>query len=338
MGFLKKAFKKFADKVGGDDDDDGDGGDEIITRDQFEESKPDEMRKDIRMISGCEDVQTSADVSNVGSFNLPDPAGRAGGACTSTLLKLLYADEQELDEDLTFTEVLDKMREHLDEDGYTQIPQLSSMNPIDMDAKFDLVPDHYTGTKRAVMIGINYVGDDPGELSGCHNDVLNMMNYITNCHGFEEENIVVLMDDGENIRPTYRNIINAYKRVISESEPGDSIFLHYSGHGTKIRDDDDGEEEDGYDEALCPVDYPSAGVIRDDDLYDIIVKGVSQGVFVVSLMDCCHSGSILDLPYMFKADGSQTEMKLDPGLNLAALVEKICGELGPMGDLLQMFL
>ena len=38
------------------------------------------------MISGCEDSQTSADVSNVSSFQLPDPKGRAGGACTSALL------------------------------------------------------------------------------------------------------------------------------------------------------------------------------------------------------------------------------------------------------------
>jgi hypothetical protein len=30
------------------------------------------------MISGSEDKQTSADVSNVGSFQLPDPQGRAG--------------------------------------------------------------------------------------------------------------------------------------------------------------------------------------------------------------------------------------------------------------------
>jgi hypothetical protein len=33
------------------------------------------------------------------------------------------------------------------------------MNPIDMNTKFDLVPDTATGTKRAVMIGINYVGE-----------------------------------------------------------------------------------------------------------------------------------------------------------------------------------
>lgn len=42
------------------------------------------------MISGSEDKQTSADVSNVGSFQLPDPHGKAGGACTSTLLKVLH--------------------------------------------------------------------------------------------------------------------------------------------------------------------------------------------------------------------------------------------------------
>lgn len=51
-------------------------------RDQFEESKPDVLQADIRMISGCEDQQTSADVSSVQDFQLPDPAGRAGGACT----------------------------------------------------------------------------------------------------------------------------------------------------------------------------------------------------------------------------------------------------------------
>ena len=51
------------------------------------------------------------------------------------------------------------MREHLGKNSYTQIPQLSSMNPIDVNSKFDLVPDTATGTRRAVMIGINYVGE-----------------------------------------------------------------------------------------------------------------------------------------------------------------------------------
>ena len=242
------------------------------------------MKKDIRMISGCEDAQTSADVSNVRNFQLPDPAGRAGGACTSTLLSILYADEQVPEDDLSYTEVLTKMRASLSQGGYTQIPQLSSFNPIDVNTDFDLVPPTATGTRRAVMIGINYVGHNPGELSGCHNDVLNMKKYIMNVHGFEEENITVLMDDGEHPEPTAENMIAAYKKVIAESESGDAIFLHYSGHGTKLRDDDHGEEADGYDEALCPLDYQEAGMIRDDDLYDILVKGMADGVHMVSLV------------------------------------------------------
>ena len=114
----------------------------------------------------------------------------------------MYADEQVPEEDLSFTEVLDQMRSNLKRGGYSQIPQLSSMNPIDVSHKFDLVPDAATGKKRAVMIGINYVGDSPGELSGCWNDVLNMKKYIMDVHGFEEDNIVVLMDDGQHTEPT----------------------------------------------------------------------------------------------------------------------------------------
>ena len=71
-----------------------------MSTEQFERSKPAELKKDIRMISGCQDKQTSADVSNVLNFQLPDPAGRAGGACTSTLLKILYADERVPEDDL----------------------------------------------------------------------------------------------------------------------------------------------------------------------------------------------------------------------------------------------
>lgn len=331
MGFFNDLKNSAAQKikeelgVGGDDGDDTCRSGQMTTE-EYETNKPDELRKDIRMISGCEDRQTSADVSNVSSFQLPDPAGHAGGACTSTLLNILYADEQVPEEDLSFTEVLEKMRERLSEDGYTQIPQLSSMNPIDVESKFDLVPDTATGTRRAVMIGINYVGDCPGELSGCWNDVLNMKKYIMDVHGFEEENIVILMDDGENIEPNAENIINAYQQVVAESEEGDAIFLHYSGHGTKLRDDS-GDEDDGYDEALVPRDYQENGMIVDDDLYEMVVKALPDGVHLISLMDCCHSGSILDLPYIFKGDGSQTEMILDPELNLDAFIEQLTGKL-----------
>ncbi|KAL7448687.1 hypothetical protein ACHAWC_000838, partial [Mediolabrus comicus] len=126
--------------------------------------------------------------------------------------------------------------------------------------------------------------------------------------------------------PTKANIIDAYKTVIDQAEDGDAIFLHYSGHGTKLRDDD-GDEGDGYDEALVPRDFQTSGMIRDDDLYDILIKNLPEGVHMVSLMDCCHSGTIMDLPYIFKGDGTQTEMILDPEMNLDAFIEQITGKL-----------
>ena len=75
---------------------------------------------DVRLISGCKDEQTSADVSNVESFQLPDPAGKAGGACTSAMLQVLYADHSDTSEDLTFEEVILKIRDNLEE-NFSQV-------------------------------------------------------------------------------------------------------------------------------------------------------------------------------------------------------------------------
>ena len=152
---------------------------------------------EIRMISGCKDAQTSADVSDVASFQLPDPAGRAGGALTSSLLKVfwqmekcyfqrwphllallsfvshrshhfilscyliskvLYADQRKPDVDLSFQELLLKVRDVISEGEFEQIPQLSSSRPLDITHPFEIVPEGSTGVRRALLIGINYVG------------------------------------------------------------------------------------------------------------------------------------------------------------------------------------
>lgn len=107
---------------------------------------------EIRMISGCRDEQTSADVSNVASFSLPDPAGRAGGALTSALLNVTYADHKNTGADLSYSETLLQVRDQLKKKGFEQIPQLSSSRPMSVDAKFDLVPENMSGTRRAVMM------------------------------------------------------------------------------------------------------------------------------------------------------------------------------------------
>lgn len=147
-----------------------------------------------------------------------------------------------------------------------------------------------------------------------------MIEYIKDCHGFEDENITILMDDGEHTPPTSANIMAAYKKIVKDAQPGDAIFCHYSGHGCSIKDDER-EEADGKDEALCPVDYQKAGVIRDDDVYDTLVAPMPKGVLLTCVMDCCHSGTILDLPYSFLADGQQQTMELDQDFEFGPLIE-----------------
>ena len=155
--------------------------------------------------------------------------GQSGGACTSALLKVLYADHKDTGKDLSFVEVLTSMRQFLRGQKYTQIPQLSSSRKLDMQEKFAIVPpSDSSGSRRALLIGINYVGQQ-GQLSGCHNDVGNIKDYLMDAHGFKNEDITVLMDDGQHVNPTFDNIIAAFRTLVSQTEAGDCAFLHYSG-------------------------------------------------------------------------------------------------------------
>lgn len=293
---------------------------------QFDDMAVKAFPAEFQMISGCHDSQTSADVSNLNSqFTLPNPQGRAGGACTAALLQTLYdAHNNGTFHSMSWVTLLRSMRQNLLNKGFDQVPQLTSSRLIDVNKPLKITNDTSSyGTKRAVMIGINYVGQQ-GQLSGCHNDVKNMLEYLKSHQGFEDRNITVLMDDGYHHEPTYHNIMDAYRTVVRESAAGDSVFLHYSGHGGRVRDTS-GDEDDGYDETLIPVDYQRSGQIVDDDLCDQLVKAMPQGVLVTSLMDCCHSGTVLDLPYRFTADGDAMvrEQSFDFG-DIAGVALAVC--------------
>jgi hypothetical protein len=55
------------------------------------------------------------------------------------------------------------------------------------------------------------------------------------------------------------------------------------------------------------------------DLLRIFVKPLKAGVQVTVLMDCCHSGTVLDLPYRFSADDSQ--MRMNKGFSMQGLAD-----------------
>jgi hypothetical protein len=226
-------------------------------RETFAQNAKKAIPASIRMISGCHDSQTSADVSKISSqFQLPNPAGRSGGACTAALLQVLYESHEQGRDDISWVGLLREMRIVLDGRGFKQIPQLTSSRIIDVHDPFAITPTdgsfkRKSNTQRALLIGINYTGQK-GQLSGCHNDVNNVAKYLMDVQGFRKENVTILMDDGIHKTPTKSNILTAYERLVRECRKGDVVFCHYSGHGGRLVDNG-GDEEDGYDETLIPV-------------------------------------------------------------------------------------
>ncbi|KAG7089544.1 Ca(2+)-dependent cysteine protease [Marasmius oreades] len=166
------------------------------------------------------------------------------------------------------------------------------------------------GKKKALCIGINYIGRS-GELSGCINDAQNMSRFLCTHFGYKKEDIVMLTDDAPNPRqrPTGQNIIQAMQWLVRGAAPNDSLFFHYSGHGGQTKDLD-GDEEDGSDEVIYPLDHEANGHIVDDIIHDILVKPLPPGCRLTAIFDSCHSGSAMDLPYIYSTEGKIKEPNL----------------------------
>ncbi|CAJ0837868.1 12340_t:CDS:2 [Entrophospora sp. SA101] len=136
-----------------------------------------------------------------------------------------------------------------------------------------------SGKKKSLLIGINYY-NTPYALKGCINDVQNIKKFIINTYGFSESNMLIMTDDqlDPSKIPTRENLLNAMKWLVSGAQKDDS------GHGGQLADST-GDEEDGFDETIMPVDFQT------------------KGVRLTVVFDCCHSGTVLDLPYVYSTRG-----------------------------------
>jgi len=90
-------------------------------------------------------------------------------------------------------------------------------------------------------------------------------------------------------RATKAAIINGFKWLIKGAKKGDVLVFHYSGHGSQVADVS-GDELDGKDETICPHDFATAGMIKDDDFRGLL-SGLPAGVNLDIILDSCHSGT-----------------------------------------------
>ncbi|KAL9128424.1 MAG: hypothetical protein Q9175_007527, partial [Cornicularia normoerica] len=188
-----------------------------------------------------------------------------------------------------------------------------------------------TSVQIRLITRINYFGQK-GQLRGCINDVKNMSTYLNGNFGYAREDMVILTDDQQNpmSQPTRLNILRAMHWLVKDAKPNDSLFFHYSGHGGQTPDKD-GDEDDGYDEVIYPVDFRQTEHIVDDEMHRIMVQSLMPGVRLTAIFDSCHSGSALDLPYIYSTQGVLKEPNLakEAGQGLLSIVSQYArGDIG----------
>ncbi|XP_059446491.1 metacaspase-1-like [Corylus avellana] len=118
------------------------------------------------------------------------------------------------------------------------------------------------------------------------------------------ESSIVGEEEGPAFCPTKKNIQEALKWLVEGSESGDSLVFYFSGHGLR-QPDFNNDERDGFDETICPVDFVQEGMILDNDINSTIVRPLKKGVTLHAIVDACHSGTILDLEYIYNPKTSK---------------------------------
>ncbi len=153
---------------------------------------------------------------------------------------------------------------------------------------------------HALLIGI---GDYPAEGGwkkiSSSND-LDVISQSLQNRGVPAADIATLSDAAA----TRDGILNAFRHdFLDKLRPGDVAYFQFSGHGQQVIDEPDGDELDGFDEAIVPYDSPmkfEAGVnegqklIRDDELSGLLTEArrrIGPRGNLVVVLDACHSGT-----------------------------------------------
>jgi len=177
-------------------------------------------------------------------------------------------------------------------------------------------------SQRALCVGIN---DYPGtnmDLAGCVNDARDWQ-ALLETRGYHVDAI----HDGDATRA---RIVEALTSIIGSATDGDSVVFAFAGHGSWLPDTN-GDEPDGRDEMMCPVDVMQEQYLLDDDLNKIFIAK-RPGVRLYVIADCCNSGSVVRYaapggtpmkarflpPYAFARGNPRFERAIDRASNAPA--------------------
>ena len=152
--------------------------------------------------------------------------------------------------------------------------------------------------KRAFLVGISHY--DTALTSYQWNNIngvedVNLLSPILKKQGFA---LTTLLDE----QATYQNITTQLSSFTSKTRKGDIVYLHFSTHGQPV-EDLNGDEDDGWDEAIIPIDahklyrkgvYEGKKHLLDDQLNQYVKKireKIGPTGFLYVIIDACHAGT-----------------------------------------------
>lgn len=152
--------------------------------------------------------------------------------------------------------------------------------------------------KRAFMVGISHydtalTGYQWNNINGVED--VNLLTPVLKKQGFV---ITALLNE----QATFDNITRQLSLFVDKTKKGDIAYLHFSTHGQPI-EDLNGDEDDGWDEAIVPIDafkmykkgkYEGKRHFIDDQLNQYVKKlreKIGNTGFLYVVIDACHAGT-----------------------------------------------
>ncbi|HEY9661822.1 MAG TPA: caspase family protein, partial [Allocoleopsis sp.] len=143
-----------------------------------------------------------------------------------------------------------------------------------------------------------------------------------------EDTVLLEARSDQEQNPTYENIVNAFKDVTKTAEPGEQVYIHYSGHGGRATTvypnlkQGSGEQND---EAIVSMDIGDTEVgryLRDVEMTTLLKRMTDKGLIVTVVLDSCHSGGATRGDAEIRSSG-QTDTLQRTGESLVATREEL---------------
>lgn len=155
-----------------------------------------------------------------------------------------------------------------------------------------IILSHY-----AILIGINAYPDRP--LESCVRDVQKIKECLESKPlAIDIQTLTANSGDTplEHSKswPTCRNVTSALETVTSRAQPGDFIYIHYSGHGTRLDPCYERSNQSTGDLALVLLgeDGSRAMSLPGPRLANLLKAMIDKALIITLVLDCCFSASV----------------------------------------------